>query len=1002
MDTKLVCRLGILSVALLAASALNALSAESWRTEAQRVKDRATYASVVLSDSVSPRQVVDLTGKWLFKPSQELDASQSGSDPKSPDASWHVLDVPQMWTPIAWASFRPDGQGSFLQQIREKARCDRFTFDYAKTGSGWYRQWFDLPASMKGKRFILRFNGVAVVSKVYWNGKAVGGHLGMFGPFECEVTKQIRFGEKNLLSVFVSSGKVDAEIAKKVTDVAVTVEVTNDMVNGLPKGFFMYTPNAGIWKPAQLIVTGPCRIADFYFKSRLDGASIRTTVDGRFCKLMKIRHTITDSSTGQVLYHGTWDAVVPMGEGSIDLDANISGLKPKLWSPEHPNCYTLKTELLCGDTVADEKTTTVGFKTFQVKGDKIYLNGKPYFMRGSNQPPQGIAPCDKALADTFIKFMHDGNEMFTRFHGCPPSDVWLDACDKNGVGASVAGQWPWVLIGANAIPAPELVKAWNEEWLECVRAYRNHPSVCMWTLNNENYFTGKSDPDKIRKTEKFRIFSDLTKATRQETPDKPIVFFSGYRRFSPDYDDFIKPNKFDDGDINDKHNYFSWYGKSWHLIDVPKEVEDIGAIPAGRPIISQESAVPYSNTDEGHCIWDYQTKGRAWVGHYSAFTSRPDYFLETTAQITKEYMEKIRRDKTMLSGYCLFCTYCWFKDPFDPETVTPFPVYWEAKKAMSPVLVSMELDNRHFMAGEKFKSQVYIMNDDTDRDMLKDLTLEWRIYGKSTDAQMWTSGAVQMPNCAYYGKCKKEVDLQVPEKLPFDRSNMVLEFTLMQGREIIARNTYPLICATPAWVASDKTLTVLESDGKTGAYLQSLGAKCDSRGSVDWASLDSKSLVVVASGTGKAALSGMSDFVRKGGRVLMLEPNAEAVSAIPDVASGQIKVAGSLGDFVDLESPQIMDGMDPMDMHWLNAMPGEVVRCCKTSYQFADTPGVAKLATFVSPHAYIAASDVPKQFSWPVFEVSSGQGRVLVSSILLSDDPIAKRTLRNEMQYLAR
>ncbi len=983
-------------LALLCGSTVFASTSEAWRTEALRVKDRAGYKTVTIGSQSAPRQTVDLCGKWLFKPSQELQASQIGADPALADSSWHIMDVPQFWTPVRWASY--DGRTSLWHQIHEQERVDRLTFDPKATTSGWYRQWIEVPASAKGKRFVLKFDAIASISQVYWNGKPVASHVGMFGPIECEVTPYVTPGKRNLLAVFVSEGKADPEAAKQVAAVAVTVSVTNDMLNKLPHGFYFHELMGGIWQPVKLEITNKCRIADVFFRPGLTGANIETTVDGQFCELMKVRHTITDVATGQSLYRGTRDALVLKGTGLFTAKAAISGLKPKLWSPEHPNLYTLKTQLICDQTVVDESITTVGFRTFQVKGDKVYLNGKPYFMRGANEPPLGVTVNDKALANKFMKFMHDGNEMMTRFHGNPVGHTWLDAADKQGVGVSIEGHWPWLFLNNAPIPDKELLDSWREDWYGYVRAYRNHPAMLMLTINNENYPDHDKDP--AREVEKCRIFSDVVKATREITPDLPIVFYSGYVRGQEDYDKIVKPNNMDDGDIDDRHYYFGWYGGSILQANV-KDIEGKPA-PGNRPLITQEHGLPYSDVDTGHCLKDYQVKASAWVGQNAFYTARPDMYLEFQGLMMKETAEKIRRDKARLVGWSLFCNFCWFKDAYIADTITPFPVYWDVKKAYSPVLVSLETANRHFTAGETFKSQVCIVNDDIDRDKLQNLTLEWRIYGESTAPEMISSGVVRMPDCLYYGKCKKEVEFQVPQSLPLDRSDMVLECTLLQGREVVSRNTYNLLCALPSWYATQQSVMVVENDPKTSAYLAALGAKCESLAKVDWASLDTKTPVVVASGVDESAVSGIGGFLSRGGKVLFLEPDVSVLKTIPGIPADQIKVVGANGEFVDIQSPQLLDGMDPMDMRWLDAMPGDVVRCCRTAYQFPDTPGITKHAVHINPHGYIPADAVLKQYSWPMFEVASGQGRALVSSIVLADDPVAKRMLRNALEYLAR
>ena len=966
--------------------------------QARRMQVRAAYAPITIRPTGSPRQSIDLAGKWLFMPSQEL-GGESGADPKADDKSWHVLGVPQFWNPIEWWIYTSVNGTSHNYLRKEIERCEQFTFDYGNTSSGWYRQWIDVPASMSGRRLVLKFDAVAAMAQVYWNGKPVRNHVGMFGPFECEVTPYVKFGQKNLLAVMVAGSKTDPQASKDVAAVAVTVQVTKEMLNSLPHGCYK-AGMAGIWQPVRLEITGKDRIADVYFQPTMDSASITTDISRKSPADLEIRHTILDDATGRPLKGGSVTRKVIPGEGPVKAFAQLTSLKPKLWSPEHPNLYRLRTQLVANGKVVDEKVTTVGFKTFEARGNRLYLNGKPYFLRGANQPPHGLEPNNKALADRFMKLMHDGNTMATRFHVAPPSQVWLDAADRQGVGASVGEDWPWALMGNNPLPDRKVLDAWKSEFAEIVRADRNHPSIMIWTISNESYFQGTQEPDKARRKEKYRVFSDIIKNVRALDPDAQVVLHSGYVRPLPEYNELLKPDGLDDGDIDDTHEYFGWYGKHPFRVDVPKDIEQRRG-NATRPLISQEASTGYPDNDTGHPTESYirdHYVPQAWVGKYGTYAERPDMFLDTHAQITKEYAETIRRNRTFLSGWMLFANTCWFKDVYDAERITPYPVYGAVRTAYQPVLVSLALSDRHFEAGQKFKSEVVLCNDDPDRPKLANLTLRWRIFGKSSD--MGIAGTVAFPDCAYDKRSKASVEFTVPTKLPRPRSDMTLELQLFQGDVLVSRNDYPLICAARDWYSSDGgKLLVLESDAATSGYLSGLGFKCESVRQPDFSSLATDTVVVVgASGESDKVLDPLNDFVKRGGRVLFLGHVVEGIPNLPD----DKKNVDVSGDFADVLEPALLDGMDPMDMHWWNAAKNDAPRVCSRSYQFSGAPGIRNLAQHIQPHAYLHAGDIVGLISWPVFEYGAGKGRVIVSSLRLADDPISKRFTVNLIRYLQR
>lgn len=965
--------------------------------DATRTRRRAAYRPIKIMDQRTPRQIIDLSGKWLFAPTGEAKQATAAYDPKASDKLWHTMSVPEFWKPIEWWIYMAGAGTSHNFYRKEVERCGDLTFDYKTTNAGWYRQWIEVPASMRGRRFVLHFDAVAAVAQVYWNGKLVGSHIGMFGPFECEVTPSVRLGEKNLLAVMVSSGRGDAALPKTPESVAVTVNVTSEMLNSLAHGW--YIPGmAGIWQPVALVVSGKSRIEDVFFKPRLNGARIETKVSSGEPGQLVVRNSIIDVTIGKTLYSVAAGGRVVRGRALSDTGT----LRPKLWSPEHPNLYVLKTRLVSGGKVVDEVSTTVGFKTFEARGNRLYLNGKPYFLRGADMPPHGLKPHDRALAEKFMKMMHDGNTMATRFHVGPPSRIWLDAADNYGVGASVGENWPWVLMGDTPIPDKKLIELWRKDFLEVVRANRNHPSMFMWTISNESYFEG--DKDQARRVEKYRIFSDLIKAVRKEDPGTPVVFHSGHVRSAGEVP-MLTANHFDDGDIDDAHFYFGWYNRSPFQIDVAKDLESRGM--GKRPLISQEASTGYPDNDTGHPVETYirnHTVPQTWVGDYALYSAPPDMFLETHGQITKEYAEKVRRERTWLSGWMIFANCCWFRDVYDAETITPYPAYWGVQKAWQPVLVSLDSPNRHFVAGQKFSSEVYVVNDDPDRPKLTNLSLVWHVRVQSNEE---TSGRAKLPDCAYDAKSHARVEFEVPARLPVDSINATLVLELRSGDEVISRNDYPLVCAPESFYRASvrgDTL-VLENDSSTSAYLASAGVGCDSRSSVDWKTLGAGSRVVIGPGVDVGSAREFAEFVRGGGRVLMIAPRgpSSGLAAIPDFAADNVKEIDTFGDFADVLAGELLGGMDPMNMHWWNAQPGEMVRVCRFAYQLPDGDGVTKLARHIQAHGYIKSADqLTRCISWPAFEVDRGNGRVIVSSFVLADDPIARRFARNLIAYLDR
>ncbi|MBK7256904.1 MAG: hypothetical protein IPI01_03640 [Ignavibacteriae bacterium] len=255
---------------------------------------------------------------------------------------------------------------------------------------------------------------------------------------------------------------------------------------------------------------------------------------------------------------------------SATFTYRLSGLSPELWSPETPHLYKLRIRLVRqGPTgteeTDDERSVFIGFRTFEVRAGRFFLNGNPYWLRGANHPPCGIAPNDTLLANRFMQLMHDGNQMATRSHGCPFTETWMDAADRQGVAVSYEGTWPWLMITGS--PDDRLVSIWRNEFLGLVKRFRNHPSLFVWTVNNEMSFTMfHHESAQDQRLKNWTVISDVIKEIRRLHPGAPISGDSGYNRLPGDYEAILRPHGIDDGDTDDRHVYFNWYNNDFFQI----------------------------------------------------------------------------------------------------------------------------------------------------------------------------------------------------------------------------------------------------------------------------------------------------------------------------------------------------------------------------------------------------------------------------------------------------
>lgn len=993
--------------------------------EARRARERAAYQPATVEHLGPDRTEVSLDGKWLFMPDQDLGGKQPAAADYD-DGKWHVMEVPALWTPcLSWLygergwKLRDEASTSkgLCDKLREaeQDRLNNCTFDWKQTKAAWYRHEVGLPPSVAGRHVELDFDAIAKVAQVWVNGTPVGSHTGMFGELKCDLTSVIKPG-KNVIAVHVVGVPDKQSQDNRVVGVAVTVEVTSAMIHSLPHGM-MRDESGGIWQPVKLVVTQPVAVNDVSIRPKLDGADFDVELRNGDAgpRQAEIGYVIRAVKDGSVFF--TAPRRVPISvpaSGMQTLTLSTPVLAPKLWSPSEPNLYTLEVQVYSGGQVVDRQTTTFGFRTFTVDKERLLLNGKPYWLRGANHFPSALEPNNAELARKFLRLAHDGNVRATRTHAAPWTETWLKAADETGMGISYEGTWPWLMLKGPP-PDAELLKAWKDEFASLLHKYRNHPSILMWTVNNEMKFPGldKDNPAMLQK--KWPVLSDMIKTMRRIDPTRPIVADSSYTRKSveKEYNDLIKPNGYDDGDIDDVHAYFGWYEPScFHFFQ-----GELGAKLAwpGRPMISQEMSTGYPRNDDGHPVRFYlftKQSPQAWVGGEAYENRDPAIFLRQQCFLTKELAEALRRsERADCSGIFHFAYTTWFKDVWNVDTIQPFVTYYGLQKALQPVLVSAELHGRHFYAGSTAHRRVCVANDADDSRDLPEGTLKWEINVNGTTL---TQGSAPVPAVAYYENKWLDVDFKMPEALPSPRVGAQLLLKLEAGGKTVSQNDYDITLATGDWAANGLAtvagkITVFDPDHKADKALA--GFSFAALHSLDDLRTGSPEILIVgdagaALGQGQAGEK-LKQFVSGGGKVLLLHAGKKLVGLFPD----QVKSykATGYGDVVTMRIPEspVFDGLEPLDMEWFELGPQTPPVACGGYYQIDRArDDVLALADHCDQHGGL---DKPGEMAAiggpPIVEIHLGAGRVLASEMTLEaapDDPIARRVLRNMLLSLAK
>jgi beta-galactosidase len=364
------------------------------------------------------------------------------------DRGWRELDLPHDWA----VELPFDKRGGHSHGYRALGR------DFPDTSLGWYRRKVFIPNSDLGRRISLEFEGVFRDSQVFVNGFYMGREASGYAGFRYDLSDVLNYGADNLIAV-----RVDAT---------------------LEEGWFY--EGAGIYRHVYLNKTSPLHVAPdgiFVSSTLSENAaeiSARASVENESseAKELTLELTVLDPDRRVLASQTLSPRRVSPGESAL-LDATLALQKPRLWSLETPVLHRLVTTLRSGGAVVDRVETPFGVRSVVFDPNHgFFLNGRHVVLKGSNnhQDHAGVGTAlPDALQDFRIRTLKAmGSNAYRSSHN-PPTPALLDACDR--LGMLVIDETR--LMGTGPSQLGELERM--------IKRDRNHPSVVLWSLGNEEW-----------------------------------------------------------------------------------------------------------------------------------------------------------------------------------------------------------------------------------------------------------------------------------------------------------------------------------------------------------------------------------------------------------------------------------------------------------------------------------------------------------------------------------
>ena len=424
--------------------------------------------------------VRSLNGRWKFNWVKEPSARPVDFyKPEFDVSAWKEIRVPANWemegfgTPIFLNIVYPFKRDA--PKVMGEPPRDWTTFD-ERNPVGSYRRTFDVPATWAGRETFLVLRGVNSACYVWVNGQKVGYSEDSRLPAEFNVTKYVRPGENTL---------------------AVEVYRFSDGSYLEDQDFWRLS---GIFRDVELVSRAPVHVRDFYARTHLD-AQYR---DARLAVNTKVRNAgasqekftlqakLFDAKGVAVGAPSVSEGSAPAGgEASLDLSRDVTS--PLKWSAEEPNLYTLVLTLKDSrGRVLEVIPWRLGFRTSEIKGGQILVNGRPVVIKGVNRhehdPDLGqVTTREMMVKDILLMKRYNINAVRTSHY--PNDERWYHLCDEYGLYVQDEANIESHGYGANdrqrVSDSEDFTDAHVERVRRMIERDKNHAGIFLWSLGNE-------------------------------------------------------------------------------------------------------------------------------------------------------------------------------------------------------------------------------------------------------------------------------------------------------------------------------------------------------------------------------------------------------------------------------------------------------------------------------------------------------------------------------------
>ncbi len=904
-----------------------------------------------LAKGLGARQEISLDGKWDYVKVKSLDDAP-------PATGWQSFNVPGL--------------------------LNGYNYERA-----WFRRKFNASEQWRGQRVLLQFGGVKYNSRVLVNGKNFGGAFNGYDAFELDITDALRLGAENELLV----GVYDWTGIFTGAPVNFQTGLGWDELRGVPRDrllapigglFTLY----GIWDSVTLRVVSVARVQSIFVRplvqqNRLEvdvtiaNAGAQSFAGSLQARVFDWLGTGRDEARqwelrgNPVATFAPTPVNVAAGQSfttTLRLDTLRAPLE--LWSPYSPRLYVLEVGFEAGDAVRER----IGWREFAVRDGDFYLNGKRvHLLATSWWPPQ--QPVTRDYIASELKAIRAMNAVAFRTHTQPWPEMWYEVADEIGVLMIPEGA-VWNDDNVYRVDDARFWDNYAAHLRAMVLRLRNHPSVVMWSLENE-FYGARAKDDSPAEAQLAR----LGQLVKREDPTRPITYESdGDPGGAADVIGIHYPNEFPDRRL--------WPNDAYWL-DAPRLIHGGGGMFwDNQPFLWERKKPLYI----GEYLWIPSPTPSTQTLFFGDAAYRSHNLYRMRAKAFGWRMQMLAYRHYGVSGQSPWTVR--EEGPMDERNPT-----WVAHRDLYRPLAAFvrEVDAR-FFAGETVRRTVALFNDTmTD---LPQAEFRWTLLDGDGSTALTTSIASGSENLTMPSGDHQERAIQVAMPPVSERKRFTLRLTMRVGgaerfREDYAVQVFP---RAEKWSLPATPIVVYDPKGT----LANWGKQVSFRSLKQLSDWDGQGILVIApEALTKIAASDiptigdtttptqiLAQYAQKGGRVLVLEQTDAASDWLPV----QLGTQSSTLAFPQIASHPILRGITADDLRWWR---GDNLVSHHEPFRSALT-GVRPLVVTGSARGVANA---------PLVEVRQGNGVWLICQLnvvsKLESEPMARILFERMLQYLA-